>query len=335
MSTPAPVRARQSYRHEAFLWQGRADFVRALAPFIRDGIDAGEAVMVAVIPEHADWLRKDLGARASQVHFVDMSRLGRNPARIIPAWQRFLEDWSGDGRPARGIGEPIWPGRRPEEILECQLHEALLNLAVDPELPFWLICPYDAEHLDSEVIAEAGRSHPALATAASYHGSQSYRGHAHAQEMFTAELPAICGTPTETTVTGQTNLEAAAAYVSLQAASADLWSDRVIDLTNAVRGLSINSLHRGAERVRVRLWNKPEVLICDIIDDTVIDDFLIGRRAPLTAGQDSLWSANRTCDLVQARSSTSGTSIRLHLRKQSLPSKSLAMKPAGGAAEHP
>ena len=201
MSTPAPVRARQSYRHEAFLWQGRADFVRALVPFIRDGIDAGEAVMVAVIPEHADWLRKDLGARASQVHFVDMSRLGRNPARIIPAWHRFLEDWCGDGRPARGIGEPIWPGRRPEEILECQLHEALLNLAVDPELPFWLVCPYDAEHLDSEVIAEAGRSHPALATAASYHGSQSYRGHAHAQEMFTAELPAICGRPTETTVT--------------------------------------------------------------------------------------------------------------------------------------
>ena len=127
---------------------------------------------------------------ASQVHFVDMIDLGRNPARIIPAWQKFLDDWSGYGRPARGIGEPIWAGRRPEEILECQLHEALLNLAVDPELPFWLVCPYDAEHLDSEVIAEAGRSHPALATAASYHGSPSYRGHAHAQEMFTAELPA-------------------------------------------------------------------------------------------------------------------------------------------------
>ena len=48
------------------------------------------------------------------------------------------------GRPVRGIGEPIWPGRRPEELLECQLHEALLNVAVDPEVPFWLICPYDA-----------------------------------------------------------------------------------------------------------------------------------------------------------------------------------------------
>ena len=54
MSTPAPVRARQSYRHEAFLWHGRDEFVQRLAPFIQEGIDAGEAVMVAVTPEHAD-----------------------------------------------------------------------------------------------------------------------------------------------------------------------------------------------------------------------------------------------------------------------------------------
>ena len=315
MSTPAPVRARQSYRHEAFLWHGREDFVQALVPFIQEGIDAGEAVMVAVIPEHADWIRNDLGATASQVHFVDMMELGHNPARIIPAWQGFLEDWSGYGRPARGIGEPIWPGRRPEEILECQLHEALLNLAVDPELPFWLACPYDAEHLDGEVIAEAARSHPALATAGSYYGSPDYRGHAHAQEMFTAELPAICGLPAETTVTDPMNLKATAEYVSLQAASADLWSHRIVDLTNAVRGLAVNSLQRGAEQVRVQLWNEPEVLICDIADDTVIDDFLIGRRAPLAAGQDTLWFANQRCDLVQARSSKNGTTIRLHMRK--------------------
>ena len=36
---------------------------------------------------------------------------------------------------------------------------------------------------------------PALATVDSYHGSPSYRGHAHAQELFTAELPAISGQP--------------------------------------------------------------------------------------------------------------------------------------------
>ena len=315
MATVAPVRARQSYRHEAFFWPGRADFVRGLVPFVREGIDAGEAVMVAVIPEHAEWIRNDLGPTASQVHFVDMMELGRNPARIIPAWQAFLNDWSGAGRPARGIGEPIWPGRRPEEILECQLHEALLNLAVDPELPFWLVCPYDSEHLDSEVIAEAGRSHPALATVASYHGSLSYRGQAHAQEMFTAELPALGGLPAETVAANHEDLETTAEYVALQAAAADLWSHKIVRLTDAVRALTANSLHRGSDRVHIQLWNEPEVLICDVTDDTVIDDLLIGRRAPRQAGQDSLWFANQMCDLVQARSRDCGTTVRLHMRK--------------------
>ena len=57
-----------------------------------------------------------------------------DPARLIPAWQWFLDTRSSPCRPVRGIGEPIWPGRRSEEILESQLHEALLNIAVDPDL---------------------------------------------------------------------------------------------------------------------------------------------------------------------------------------------------------
>ena len=67
--------------------------------------------MVAVIPEHQRWLQDSLNGQADEVKFVDMSKLGSNPARIIPAWQTFLDEH--EGRPVRGIGEPIWPGRRP------------------------------------------------------------------------------------------------------------------------------------------------------------------------------------------------------------------------------
>jgi len=194
MSTIAPLRARQSYRHEAFLWHGRADFVEGLVPFVTEGLDGGEAVMVALPPEHIGWLADELGPRASEVCFVDMVELGHNPARIIPAWQDFLDRSCGHGRPARGIGEPIWPGRGCEEIREALLHEALLNLAVDPHLPFWLVCPYDVEHLGPEVLADVGRSHPAIATSSSYVGSGSYRGQDHARALFTENLPAL-GSP--------------------------------------------------------------------------------------------------------------------------------------------
>ena len=311
---PAPVRARQSYRHEAFLWHGRDQFVQRLAPFIQEGLDDGEAVMVAVTPEHATWLTCELGRSARQVRFVDMTEMGRNPACIIPAWQSFLKDCAGDGRPARGIGEPIWVGRRPEEIAECQLHESLLNLAIDPDLPFWLVCPYDDARLDPEVITEAGRSHPVLATSTSYSGSPSYQGHLHARELFTSELPALTGPSTQVRVSHPSDLPALAACVTLRAATADVWSGDVVSLTRSVRELTGTSLHRGAQTVHLRLWNEPEALICDVTDDTVIDDLLIGRRSA-PADRDAIWFANQAFHLVQVRSSEKGTTIRIHARK--------------------
>ena len=63
-----------------------------------------------------------------------------------------------DGQPVRGIGEPIWPGRRDTELLEAQLHEGLLNVAVDPDTPMWLRCPYDTKALPAPVIEHAYRA---------------------------------------------------------------------------------------------------------------------------------------------------------------------------------
>lgn len=312
--TPAPERAQQSYRHEAFLWDGQADFVDGLLPFVEDGVDAGEAVVVATTPEHGEWLSEGLGSKASEVQFVDITELGRNPARIIPACQQFLRESSGYGRPARAVGEPVWDGRRPEEVVEYQLHEALMNLAVDPELPFWVLCPYDAGNLDADVLAEVSRSHPALATTDSYRGSRSYRGHDHARAMFASDLPSMDGPATAINVT-QTGSAAAAETVTLQAALGNLRSDQVLGLTQAVRQLVTDSLTRGARQLTVRIWDRSDVLVCEIADTTVIRDLLVGRRPPQPPGADAVWLANQVCDLVQVRSGDGGTVIRLHMRK--------------------
>ncbi|MGI3784154.1 MAG: anti-sigma factor RsbA family regulatory protein [Janthinobacterium lividum] len=313
MTTAAPVRARQSYRHEAFLWRTRSDYVAGLVPFIREGVEAGEAVMAVLLPEHAAWVSAELGPAAAEVHFFDMLDLGHNPARIIPAWLEFLEASCGRGRPARGVGEPIWPGRSTAEVRECQLHEALLNLAVDPELPFWLLCPYDAAHLEAEVLTEAGRSHPALVTASSYEGSGLYRGHEHARALFTTELPEPPADAARVSVT-LTNLADAAEQVTLQSASR-LWSDQVVRLADVVRGLAEDGLRRGALRVDVQLWDEPTNLVCQVSDRTVIEDFLVGRRLVPYLEQDSVWAANQVCDLVQVRSTSDGTTVRLHVAK--------------------
>src|SRR5580765_3298517 len=116
------------FRHEAFLHAGDAEFVSGAAGFVREGVAAGEPVLVVLPAGHGELLREELGDEAGTVHFADMSLVGRNPARIIPAWQQFL-DRADRGAAVRGVGEPVYASRSAAELVECQRHEALLNLA--------------------------------------------------------------------------------------------------------------------------------------------------------------------------------------------------------------
>ena len=314
MAFVVPNRAQQSYRHEAFLWHDSVDFASSMVPFLEEGLDAGEPIMVAVIPEHTTWLKDSLGRRSDEIDFVDMSELGRNPARIIPAWQQFLDQSSGQGRPVRGIGEPIWPGRRPEELLECQLHEALLNVAVDPELPFWLICPYDAEELSDAVVEEAYRSHPVIVEAGSYQGSARYAGRAHVDSMFNSELSELSGQVRTAHFTEQ-DVNRLRTYLNLEFYVAGLANDKAADLAEVVQRLARSSLHRGSSGGTVQIWDQPDALVCEVADDLPVDDLLIGRRLPAEDDHDALWVANQLCDLVQLRSTEAGTAVRVHTWK--------------------
>jgi hypothetical protein len=110
-------------------------------------------------------------------------------------------------------------------------------------------------------------------------------------------------------------LDAAAETVTLQAASGDLCSNQVVSLAHVVRRLAGESLTRGARQITVRMWDRPDVVVCEVADTTVIRDLLVGRRPPQSPADDATWMANEVCDLVQVRSSDSGTITRMHMRK--------------------
>jgi hypothetical protein len=89
----------------------------------------------------------------------------------------------------------------------------------------------------------------------------------------------------------------------------------VTDLAATSRRLASCSLRRGAADGTIRVWDLPQALICEVSDATTIDDVLAGRRAVVSNDRDGLFSANRKCDLVQLRSTGSGTTVRLHMWK--------------------
>ncbi|HEX2069227.1 MAG TPA: MEDS domain-containing protein, partial [Actinomycetota bacterium] len=145
------------FRHEALLYAGDREFVTAVSSFVREGVHAGEPVLVLVPEPKIEMLRWSLQDDAANVRFGNMTEMGRNPGRVISIWQDFAAE-HGAAPNLRGVGEPVWPGRTADELVECERHEELLNLAF-ADASLWLVCPYDTTTLDPSVIAEATRPH--------------------------------------------------------------------------------------------------------------------------------------------------------------------------------
>jgi anti-sigma regulatory factor (Ser/Thr protein kinase) len=298
-----------AFRHEVMLYDGPAAFADAAEPFVREGVAAGEPVMVAIAAKKIELLRSRLGGDAEQVVFADMAELGANPARIIPAWQDFVD--ANTGRPMRGIGEPIWADRSPTELVECQCHEALLNVAFAAASDFHLICPYDTGRLGPDVIAEAEASHPFVAGAP----SAGYRGE-QAVPQFATPLPEPpTGVPEhEVTLASLSDLRA---LLAEQAEQAGLPASRVHDLVLAAHEVATNSVRHGGGRGVLRIWAEDDTVICEVRDRGRISmQPLAGRVRPALdqTGGWGLWLANQLCDLVQLRELRGGSVVRLHQR---------------------
>jgi anti-sigma regulatory factor (Ser/Thr protein kinase) len=306
----------EAFHHETFFYLGEDGFLEGTLPFIDEALAADEPVLVAVGRHKIELLTQALGDDAERVHFTDMHLLGRNPARIIPAWQRFLEDRAADGRPVRGIGEPVWPGRSEAELAECQRHESLLNLAFDGGRAWRLLCPYDRGALDERTIETARRSHPFIAHGGGTRRSDSYLRPDEAPGPFDGALAPPRVSPQELVFTHD-ELGRLRRFVSRRAAAESLAAERIESLVLAVNELATNSLRYGGGRGTLRMWREAETLLCEVSDEGCIGaDRLAGRIRP-TPDQPTgrgLWLVNQLCDLVQIRSTPAGSVVRVHMR---------------------
>jgi anti-sigma regulatory factor (Ser/Thr protein kinase) len=302
-----------SFRHEAFFYAGESQFVAGATDFIGAGVRADEPVLVVVSARKIDLLRQSLGALAPGVQFADMDDIGLNPARIIPAWTKFVA--AHDGRPVRGIGEPIWAERNPAELVECQRHESLLNVAFAESPDFILLCPYDTDSLGPDALDEACHSHPFLSRDGSNWCSAEYPGADELAAPFSTPLPDPPASSLALSFHAG-SLRRVRAVVGREASRAGYGAGRVADIVTAVNELASNSVRHAGGRGGLRVWKTNDAFLCEIADDGRIDDPLVGRSRP---GVDELsgrgmWMVSQLCELVQVRDTPNGTTVRVHFR---------------------
>jgi anti-sigma regulatory factor (Ser/Thr protein kinase) len=299
------------FRHLALIYHGRAEYLSGLRGFIHASRADGDAVLVAVPERKTQLVRQEVGDDSAHVTLVDMTELGRNPARIIPAVLSFAGRHR--GQHVCFIGEPIWPGRTAAEIQEATRHEALINLAFRDSL-VTVLCPYDGARLPKSVIADAASTHPAVIRDRQERASTRYLG--------PLDLPPRCNRPlsrppAHAEALGYSDdLRPVRSFVASRAKRAGLTPPRIPDLVLAISELAANTLRHTDGGGTVQFWQTRDEIICQVADSGQIADPLARYRVPSdeVLGGKGLWLVNQVCDFVQARTGQAGTITRLHMR---------------------
>jgi anti-sigma regulatory factor (Ser/Thr protein kinase) len=285
--------SRPGFQHDALIYADGDEFLAGTVPFLREALEAGELALVAVSEANTALLEGELGAEAASIRFAAIQELGQNPARIIPFWREFVDE-SGP-RPVRGIGEPVWPGRGPAAIDECER-------------------PYDSRALGDEVLEKVPHSHGAVCHDGIRERSSEYVA---GRDCFAGELskqPAGI----EAFEFDRAKLADVRRRVERVAERAGLPAADTADLVIAASELAANSVAHGGGSGTLRTWQDDGCLLVEFEDSGSIEEPLAGRLRPepTQEGGRGLWLANQLCDLVQIRSRPGRTTIRLQASRR-------------------
>jgi anti-sigma regulatory factor (Ser/Thr protein kinase) len=295
--------------HQALIYDSKDEFLSATLPFVRDGIESSEPVLVVTKQENAEPLRAALGADAGAIDFRDAEAWYSAAPRTVRAYRQYVAEHA-NGKHVRVVGEPVWEGRSPAAVREWVRYEALVNLAF-AEAPAWIVCPYDSSEVPAEIVRRALQTHPALADETE---NRDYLDPVSLCAILdSAELEAPGEPHFELEFTD--SVAGVRTLVTAEAAAAGVHWERLPELVLAVNEIAGNAIRHGGGTGRIRTWTEAGSFVCEVSDSGPgIDDPLHGYLEPLggEAEAGGLWVSRQLAELLEVRADSSGTTVRIH-----------------------
>jgi anti-sigma regulatory factor (Ser/Thr protein kinase) len=304
-------------QHRALLYGDAGALVGALEPFVRDGLDRGESVLVALGAEQLGWVREALGDAADAIEAVDAAEMyARHGPMLSSLLQRFVvEGTPGEGR-IRVVAEQSLTAATPVRTRAYLRYEAAANVAYRP-FAASVLCPYDTARLPDEVLAHALETHPEVLEATTTRASPRFtdprefiRRHSRVERP-----PADAD---ELAFEDLADVQHVRHRVSLLADAAGLARAQVDELNVAVTEVVTNALRHGGPPRRLWAYTSDDAFVCQVQDGGGgLTDPLAGYIVPDLAGTSGrgLWLAHQLCDVVEAATDEAGTHVcvRMHL----------------------
>jgi transcriptional regulator with XRE-family HTH domain len=162
--------------HRVLPYGSDEGFLAAAVPFFTVGMERSDSMLAVTTEAKVRLLQNALGEGADHVEFADSADWYRSPDAALNGYRSFLNEKFGAGAGwIRIVGEPVWAGRSDSEIAAWTRYESILNLAFASS-PTTIVCPYDTRSLPEEVVVDARRTHPAVATGEDVTDNPAYRG---------------------------------------------------------------------------------------------------------------------------------------------------------------
>jgi anti-sigma regulatory factor (Ser/Thr protein kinase) len=306
----------RGYFHEALLYNSDEEFLAVALPFVRDGVAAGEPVVLALGERSATLLQAALGDTAAVALSAGVGAdVGRydNPADALSFYRETLTEHAAAGvGQVRVLGETPHPGLgQPWEW--WARYEATVNHAL-AELPVWGLCPYDLRLTSDAVLEDVARSHPYLAATDGAHRSNPR--YDDPAQFLTGRAPAVLDPllahPARVELIDPTPAVARAAVRDTASGTA-LDGARVEDMVLAVNEAVTNATCHGRRPARLRIWTGPERLVATVTDrgHGPTDPYAGLLPTFTTAGGRGLWMMHRLCSHVTFHRDEDGFTLGL------------------------
>jgi anti-sigma regulatory factor (Ser/Thr protein kinase) len=311
-TTTAPP---DSYVHDVLFHDSDDELVAGAAPFLREGLAGGDAVVLATGPRTAALLREAVGNDDRLLVLGSPDGRRARPAAAIASFRRLVEACRSEGaRRVRTVGEPD-PGPTPRDWLEWQRYEAVVNDVLAP-LPLWGMCVYDTRRLPGQVLESALRTHPHVVGPRMRCANPAFADPAAYVRTLPAPHDPLQDREPVLAVHDVRDFIALRHAVAATLGRLDGPRDTLDDLLLAIDEMCSNAVRHGAPPVDLRLWASAERAVCTITDRGagIADPFAGYGPAhgdDLSRGGMGLWLARQLCDHVDVTSGAGGLTVRL------------------------
>jgi anti-sigma regulatory factor (Ser/Thr protein kinase) len=303
--------------HQLAPYRSLGEFVALAGPFLREGLDRGDRVVVATGSAAREALRQFLGQDGREVRFAEVHEWYRG--LVLPSAERSV---SAPRAPLWLVGEPPlnrMTGVVRREWMRC---EAATNLAL-PWVQARIVCGYDFSRLDEAAAGALMATHPALRRG----GSAQPNPHYVEPRDFAADSDRVAlEPPPASAIQFPFDLQSYAHTRRLAAETASrvgLSEQQECDLGLAVTELATNAVRHGGGAGVLRVWTEGRAVVGEVSDrGPGLPDPLAGyiqpRAGTATSGW-GMWLVRRVCDVVEVRTGPRGTTIRMRIEPGGVP----------------